>query len=416
MLQQAPFPLSTSSWARSVPAPRSRISTPLASLRSPHQLQARLPGGRHHRGAFGAILESRRQELLSEVTPQWPLEALAADTEVSSCHPKRQPGRHQHPSSSSSQLGCLGYIAQEQVRSHPDRGAAVVGFIHIAGGSTIIIESTMPPKKASFNSAASVASAASRAPGKRKLNDLVPDEFDAEKEIEVGRKGGASKKGRQEGQEDRQEGQASARTICLLCQKKPGKDVEWANHLQQSPGGPLHPSGDQCFQCHGFHARNFPHLSWSDLGKFIETEPGQTAVNEAKKSAMGRSSRLRAGLGLGSDHSLDAHREADDRHERARVQELLQQAAAQRSRTQSSHAHSPQGVKPGRNRKGMVLRGSFDAHATMHDGDRDRRQAAATASRSSGPLGCKAEFKPLTHSFMLAGPMFQCLHQSDGSA
>ena len=163
----------------------------------------------------------------------------------------------------------------------------MVGFIHIAGGSTIIIESTMPPKKASFNSAASVASAASRAPGKRKLNDLVPDEFDAEKEIEVGRKGGASKKGRQEGQEDRQEGQASARTICLLCQKKPGKDVEWAHHLQQSPGGPLHPSGNQCFQCLLFHTKNFPHLSWSDFGKFIETEPGQTAVNQAKKSAMG---------------------------------------------------------------------------------------------------------------------------------
>ena len=137
----------------------------------------------------------------------------------------------------------------------------MVGFIHIAGGSTIIIESTMPPKKASFNSAASVASAASRVPGKRKLNDLVPHEFDAEKEIEVGRKGGASKKGRQEGQEDRQEGQASARTICLLCQKKPGKDVEWAHHLQQSAGGPLHPSGDQCFQCLVFHIKNFPHLS-----------------------------------------------------------------------------------------------------------------------------------------------------------
>ena len=52
-------------------------------------------------------------------------------------------------------------------------------------------------------------------------------------------------------------------------------------------GGPLLPSGDQCFQCQGFHARNFPHLSWSDFGKFIETVPGQTAVNEAKKTATG---------------------------------------------------------------------------------------------------------------------------------
>ena len=292
----------------------------------------------------------------------------------------------------------------------------MVGFIHIAGGSTIIIESTMPPKKASFNSAASVASAASRAPGKRKLNDLVPDEFDAEKEIEVGRKGGASKKGRQEGQEDRQEGQASARTICLLCQKKPGKDVEWAHHLQQSPGGPLHPSGNQCFQCLLFHAKNFPHLSWSDFGKFIETEPGQTAVNQAKKSAMGgHRDFVLDSVSAVTTVSLRIERPMIVMNEREYKNYFNKPPPSVRG-PKVPTLTLPKESNPGETEKGMVLRGSFDAHATMHDGDRDRRQAAATASRTSGPLACKPEFKPLTHSFMLAGPMFQCLHQSDGSA
>jgi len=142
----------------------------------------------------------------------------------------------------------------------------------------------MPPKKASTSAAASVASASTKAHGKRKLNDLVPAEFDV---MEGGKNGGQGKHKAGRRDDDRVSVDAHGRIICALCKLRPGPERPWASSLQQAPGAPLLPAGDQCVECQAFHAKHFAHLKWSDFIQWCETEAGQTAVNEARATARG---------------------------------------------------------------------------------------------------------------------------------